>query len=364
VTSYDAMGNIKTKYNKLTNTTSKYTFNSRNQLAHYEQLDENNQTIKTLDFTYDGLGRRVSKTEDGVIQKYLYDGDDIIAILDESNNIVATLVYADKVDMPLSITNKNGTYYYHHDYQGSIVALTDSSGTVVESFTYDNHYGSIVNHTKDIETNNPYAYTGREFDTPELYYYRARYYDPTIQRFVSEDPLGFAGGDYNFYSYLGNSPLNGIDPFGLSPSCFTINNGTTWVTEKILNSSYVLTFSANIMMFAVCRWIKRSIEIGHNIYQKTEYCIDCSKQTCNSPIPCTASQRDVSTRGKTQQKPIDQGSKTTFGGCLNDDSRDIMVSSITCICPDPNGGEYIFGSSGPKSITPQNPGTKPYKYRW
>ncbi|WP_425357271.1 RHS repeat-associated core domain-containing protein [Nitratifractor salsuginis] len=57
----------------------------------------------------------------------------------------------------------------------------------------------MLSHTRSVETNNPYAYTGREFDTQELYYYRARYYDPTIQRFISEDPIGFASGDFNWY---------------------------------------------------------------------------------------------------------------------------------------------------------------------
>jgi len=113
------------------------------------------------------------------------------------------------------ITNQNGTFYYHRDHQGSIVALTDSSREVVESFTYDNHYGTIINHTKITETNNPYAYTGRELDTSELYYYRARYYDPQIQRFISEDPIGFMSGDFNFYRYVGNSPVNFGDPSGL-----------------------------------------------------------------------------------------------------------------------------------------------------
>ena len=88
--------------------------------------------------------------------------------------------------------NKNKTFYYHRDHQGSIIALTNQAGEVVESFTYDNHYG----------------YTGRVVDTPELYYYRARYYEPTLQRFISEDPIGFASGNFNWYRYVGNNPFN------------------------------------------------------------------------------------------------------------------------------------------------------------
>ena len=174
VITYDSMGNIKSKHNKLTNTTSNYTFNSRNQLVSYEQLDDSNQTTKTLSYTYDAFNRRVSKTEDATDQRYLYNGDDIVAILDDQNQVIATITHDESIDTPLSITNANGTFYYHRDHQGSIVALTDSNGQVVESFTYDNHYGTIVDHTITTQTNNPYAYTGRELDTEELYYYRGR----------------------------------------------------------------------------------------------------------------------------------------------------------------------------------------------
>jgi RHS repeat-associated protein len=61
---------------------------------------------------------------------------------------------------------------------------------------------------------NSYQYTGRENDGTGLNYYRARYYDPTLQRFISEDPIGFAAGDLNLYGYTNNSPTNFRDPTG------------------------------------------------------------------------------------------------------------------------------------------------------
>ena len=65
-------------------------------------------------------------------------------------------------------------------------------------------------------TNNPFTYTGREYDAESgLYYYRARYYDPTIGRFLNEDPIGFAGGDMNLYAYVWDNPTNFVDPYGL-----------------------------------------------------------------------------------------------------------------------------------------------------
>ncbi|MDD5119313.1 MAG: peptidoglycan DD-metalloendopeptidase family protein, partial [Sulfuricurvum sp.] len=106
------------------------------------------------------------------------------------------------------------TCYYHRDHQNSILSLTDKEGKIIESYSYD-AYGNITHHTKTLETYNPYGYTGRETDTDDLYYYRARYYDPTLGRFITPDPIGFAGGDTNFYRYVGNDPVNFVDPSGL-----------------------------------------------------------------------------------------------------------------------------------------------------
>jgi RHS repeat-associated protein len=77
---------------------------------------------------------------------------------------------------------------------------------------------------------NPYGYTGREIETNELYYYRARYYDADTQRFISVDPIGFASGDFNFYRYVGNSPMNFNDSYGLFPEGTedNISNAMGW----------------------------------------------------------------------------------------------------------------------------------------
>ena len=67
---------------------------------------------------------------------------------------------------------------------------------------------------------NASQYTGRENDGNGLYFYRARYYSPSMHRFVSQEPLGFAGGGANLYAYAGNSPTNLRDPSGKSPCLF------------------------------------------------------------------------------------------------------------------------------------------------
>lgn len=73
-------------------------------------------------------------------------------------------------------------------------------------------------------------FTGRENDGTGLYFNRARYYSPTLQRFIGQDPIGFAGGDANFYAFVGNDPINYLDLFGLSMDYppFSLPPGHTW----------------------------------------------------------------------------------------------------------------------------------------
>ena len=106
----------------------------------------------------------------------------------------------------------SATSYFHADGLGSITSLSNSAGTIANTYTYDS-YGDLTASTGTLV--NSFRYTGRESD-PEtgLYYYRARYYDPSTGRFLREDPAGFGGG-INFYSYVSNTPPNGNDPFGL-----------------------------------------------------------------------------------------------------------------------------------------------------
>jgi RHS repeat-associated protein len=89
--------------------------------------------------------------------------------------------------------------------------LTDSSGTLQTQYTYEPFGSTTVAGTANT---NPFQYTGRENDGIGLYYYRARFYSPRMQRFISEDPIGFEGG-INFYAYTYNNPLNFVDPNGL-----------------------------------------------------------------------------------------------------------------------------------------------------
>jgi RHS repeat-associated protein len=109
-------------------------------------------------------------------------------------------------------TNKPLPKLYHQDHIGSISAITDHKGGVTQSFTYS-AFGQVQRAAGGGLAR--LKYTGRDDDETGLYYYRARYYDPRIGRFISEDPMGYGAGDVNFYAYVSNNPVNGNDPSGM-----------------------------------------------------------------------------------------------------------------------------------------------------
>ncbi len=116
------------------------------------------------------------------------------------------------VDETFSRTDASGARHLLTDALGSTLALTDGTGAVQTSYSYEPYGKTTVSGTA---SSNSFEYTGRENDNTGLYFYRARYYNPGLQRFVSEDPIGLAGG-VNVYAYVGGNPLSKTDPLGLA----------------------------------------------------------------------------------------------------------------------------------------------------
>jgi RHS repeat-associated protein len=115
-------------------------------------------------------------------------------------------------------------YYYHFDGLGSVIALTDSGGTVAERYSY-NVSGTPYNMSR---VGNRFMFTGREYDYETgNYYMRARYYDPWLGRFLNPDPIGYADS-MNLYQYCLNNPVNWTDPWGLR----TRNNLGGWLYNR------------------------------------------------------------------------------------------------------------------------------------
>ena len=115
------------------------------------------------------------------------------------------------IDEPVMMDRAGAKYYYFRDGLGSIREMTDSGGTAQNSYSYG-AWGEVRNQSGVVP--NTYGYTGREFSEDGLYFYRARYLDSSLGRFLSEDPVGLRG-DKNFYNYVRNNPHNYIDPHGL-----------------------------------------------------------------------------------------------------------------------------------------------------
>jgi RHS repeat-associated protein len=163
----------------------------------------------TASYRYDYLGRRRGIGVNGSDVYFVYNGQNLIA---EKGTSVADYVFGPGIDEPLAMSRAGSIYYYNTDGLGSIPIVNDTYGAVSGSYVYD-AWGVIRAQTGS--TPNPFGYTAREFAEAGLMYYRARYYNPNIGRFVSEDPIDFDSGQVNFYAYANNMPSNMTDPFGL-----------------------------------------------------------------------------------------------------------------------------------------------------
>jgi RHS repeat-associated protein len=131
------------------------------------------------------------------------------------------------------------------DRQGSVVDLVDVQGNVLNHFVYD----SFGNRTATTAADFRFGYTGRELDGESgLYYYRARYYDPSLGRFISEDPIGFSAGDTNLYRYVSNSPTNFTDPTG------TVISG--WAEDALYAADAFFAGFGNVVSFGITNQIR------------------------------------------------------------------------------------------------------------
>lgn len=164
-------------------------------------------------YRYDGIGNRLEATRNNVTTRYVYDlHGNLIAEADGANTI--TRYYIHGLGLLAMVTPAGATYCYHFNQIGSTVALTDMTPEMVNQYAYT-PFGAIANQTETIAQ--PFTFVGQMGVMTEpngFYYMRARYYDPAVRRFISEDPIGFDGGDLNLNAYAGNNPAVNTDPSG------------------------------------------------------------------------------------------------------------------------------------------------------
>jgi RHS repeat-associated protein len=195
---YDANGNL------TTDSTTTYAWDAR------DRLSALSGSSTSAVFRYDPLGRRRHKTIGATETQFYYDGLNPVQVLSGTGGVTNILTGLG-IDEFFVSTEAADQRTVLTDALSSTIAELDPTAALLAEYTY----GPFGQTSATGAPRTPFQYTGRENDGAGLYYYRARYYHSTLQRFISEDPIGLRAGDTNFYGYVGNSPVNFADPFGL-----------------------------------------------------------------------------------------------------------------------------------------------------
>jgi len=240
---YDAEGNMIRKTEIVSGEVREFEWDHRNRLTRVtDRASVGGIITNEANYTYDALNRRIAKTVDadgegaGVAstEHYVYDREHVALEFTDADGPAATEqpvlvlrnLFGPGIDMILvqevilpngtptgTTSGGGGTRWLLADHLGTIRDIVDNAGAVLNHILYDS-FGNILSQTDPLIATR-YAFTGREFDAETgLHYYRARYYDGAIGRFVSEDPIGFEGRDANLFRYVSNAPSRFSDPFG------------------------------------------------------------------------------------------------------------------------------------------------------
>jgi RHS repeat-associated protein len=167
-----------------------------------EIISTSRRPARALAADSDGEGKAKPETE-----YFVYDGEHIALVFDEQGEQTHRYLYGPQIDQILADEVAGGDVHWAlTDHQGSVRDVIDSEGNLVNHIRYDS-FGNVTSQS-NASLDFRFGYTGREFDQETgLHYYRARYYDASIGRFIGEDPVGFGAGDTNLYRYVGNRPL-------------------------------------------------------------------------------------------------------------------------------------------------------------
>jgi RHS repeat-associated protein len=222
---YDLRGNLvqKTVHADPLQITS-YTYDALNRLISVQSASS------AVEYTYDPFNRRISKKHSTSnlppsTVYYLWSGMNQIGIMDGNLQLTHFRLLGEgfgaEVGSAVAVEIGQTVYVPVHDFRGNVVCLVDKlTGTVAESYRYD-AYGNVrIFDSSQVESqtsqiSNPWRFSGKQLDEETgLIYFTRRYYDPSVGRFITADPLGTTDG-INMYGYAGGNPMMFVDPSGL-----------------------------------------------------------------------------------------------------------------------------------------------------
>jgi RHS repeat-associated protein len=263
-----------------------FTHDSNGNITHRSGVNDINYSWDILDrltgilsedsyeFEYDIFGNRISMTKNGVTTRYINsiigELNYVLVETDENNNPTNYYIYG--LGLVSRIKSDNTTHFYHYDYRGNTIALTNSTGDITHKYSYD-AFGNILQMEED--DYNPFRFVGRfgvMDDESGLNYMRARYYDPELGRFISTDPVW----GKNLFIYVDNNPMIYLDPNGLHKTVFDFYDlslgRTAQSTPIIENTNGVSTISPIIILSGIAIGIvgvyygdPNMIEIGQDL---------------------------------------------------------------------------------------------------